>query len=198
MEVNAVAGYEPRPSVLSLLRSRVASIVDKPRGIEILPVRTFESSQGSYSLRDIDRLERARRTRYSDASSGEVVIHLLYLNGRIREAESALGLAYRASSIAILPDRIEVASNPVVGAEKIEQAVVVHEAGHLIGLVNIGYSSPRPHEDPDHEGHSSNRGSVMYWAVESLDVANVLAGGPPTQFDSDDRADLADRKSGRI
>ncbi len=145
---------------------------------------------------DIVRTEDVRRKGYSKDRTA--TIHFLYLNGRMEEARNALAVAYRASSIAIFPDQIDAAANPVVSPRSIEEAVTVHEAGHLLGLVNIGYRSPRDHEDPEHKGHSRNKDSVMYWAVESLDVANVLAGGPPTEFDRDDKADLADRKAGRI
>ena len=45
--------------------------------------------------------------------------------------------------------------------------------------------------DPEHPGHSPNRGSVMYHAVESTLLGTVLSGGPPRDFDADDLADLA-------
>ena len=46
-------------------------------------------------------------------------------------------------------------------------------------------------EDPDHPGHSPNRGSVMYWAVERDLVGTLLGAGPATTFDDADRAELA-------
>jgi hypothetical protein len=38
----------------------------------------------------------------------------------------------------------------------------------------------------------------MYYAVEMLNVNTILRGGPPTAFDSDDLADLADVRSGAL
>lgn len=64
--------------------------------------------------------------------------------------------------------------------------------------MNIGYGSPRDHEDPEHPNHTKHRDGVMYWAVESISVTNVLTGGPPDDFHPDSRADLRDLKSGRI
>jgi hypothetical protein len=67
--------------------------------------------------------------------------------------------------------------------------VVTHEVGHLLGLVDLVLHTGR--QDPEHPGHSRNQQSVMFWAVESSLITDVLTGGPPTNFDDDDRADLA-------
>jgi len=66
--------------------------------------------------------------------------------------------------------------------------------------VNLGYHSPRPHEDPQHPGHSNDPNSVMYWAVDNVGVATLLGGhtAPPTDFDPDDRADLSDIRRGEL
>ncbi len=80
------------------------------------------------------------------------------------------------------------------GAAAIEEAVVTHEAGHLLGLVDLYLGTGRG--DPEHPGHSRNAQSVMYWAVESNLVAHVLSGGPPHEFDGDDLADLAAIRAG--
>ena len=64
----------------------------------------------------------------------------------------------------------------------------MHEVGHLLGLVDLVLETGR--QDPEHPGHSRNRGSVMYFAVESTLVGDLLGGGPPTRFDDADRADL--------
>ena len=83
-------------------------------------------------------------------------------------------------------------------AEEIENSVLVHEYGHLLGLVNLVYKSPVDHEDKDHPGHSNNEESVMYWAVESADLSNIITGQLPDDFDNDDRNDLAGMLSGDI
>ena len=38
----------------------------------------------------------------------------------------------------------------------------------------------------------------MYWAVESVDLGNQLAGEPPNQFDSDDLDDLRRMREGKL
>ena len=75
----------------------------------------------------------------------------------------------------------------------IERATLLHEVGHRIGLVNAGLPMQRPHEDPDHAGHSSNARSIMYWAIDSMDaIREILLRDEslPSTFDSNDLADL--------
>ena len=83
-------------------------------------------------------------------------------------------------------------------AEEIENSVLVHEFGHLLGLVNLVYKSPVDHEDKDHPGHSNNEDSVMYWAIESANLGNIITGELPDEFDNDDLNDLSGMLSGEI
>ena len=76
--------------------------------------------------------------------------------------------------------------------------MLTHEVGHLLALVSIGYDSPHDRDDPDSPGHSTERGSVMYAAVEDISVASLLTGGPPDDFDRFDRDDLAGLRRGRL
>ena len=105
-----------------------------------------------------------------------------------------------ASTVALFSDTIEEADGPFGRplVEDVENSVLVHEVGHLLGLVNLVYQSTIDHEDPDHPGHSSNDESVMYWAVESADVSNFIFGSLPNDFDDDDRSDLAGLADGSI
>lgn len=196
VEITAVEGRSPSREARNLLATRLRSVLDKPGGIEMLDPRVIPPQGNRHTLDDIRAVEDAHRTHFS--TDGTVIMHYLFLDGEFAEEEGALGLAYRASSVAIFPDTIDAASTPLVTSEAIEGSVVVHEAGHLLRLVNIGYRSPRDHEDPEHPNHTKHRDGVMFWAVESISVANVLAGGPPDDFHPDSRADLRDLQSGRI
>lgn len=121
---------------------------------------------------------------------------LVFLNGSLAQNSDALGIAYSASAAAIFRDRIDAATTAVLLASEIERSVLAHEVGHLLALVNVGYRSRIAHEDPAHPHHSNNDESVMYWAVEDVSIRNILGGGPPSDFDDADRADLEMLKRG--
>jgi hypothetical protein len=201
IEVNAVKGKLPRQASLNLLAARVKEVAKKP--VTLLPTKTIEPlSSNSYTIEDIRKAEAENRKNYSNEYGDPVVMHILYLNGSFEGSVAVvadpLGIAYGASSVVIFPDEI----NRVAAAHPpgtIESAVLIHEVGHILSLVNIGYKSPRPHEDPSSKGHSKNTRSVMYAAVERIDVAAVFEDEViPTTYDADDLADLADIRAGKI
>ena len=132
-----------------------------------------------------------------NSTASAIVLYVLYADG---STGNTIGAAYSSSAFAVFKQAIESAATPLVTAEEIEDSVIVHEAGHVLALVNIGYKSPRDHEDPQHEGHSKNSKSVMYWAVDNVGVVGLLGGStkPPTSFDADDLADLRDLRDGRL
>jgi hypothetical protein len=124
----------------------------------------------------------------------QVALRLLYLRGTFEGDDSVLGVALRGDVAAIFSDGVDAAGSVVVSSATIEDAVSVHEIGHLLGLVDLAVDTGR--DDPSHPGHSTNERSVMYWAVESDLVTQVLGGGVPTELDAQDRADLARIRAG--
>lgn len=143
-------------------------------------------ARDTYTDDDLRRLSEQHRS--VSSQNRRVTIHVLVLEGR-HENGDALGVAFDASSFAIFPDRIGSGVLSGLSYDRFEEAVVVHELGHLFGLVNITGEGGF-HEDPERPGHSENRDSVMFWAVEDVSVGNVFRGGPPTEFDSADEREM--------
>jgi hypothetical protein len=135
----------------------------------------------------------ADRYTQTTQSTSSAVIHLLYLNGAYQGDKSVLGISVRGDTAAVMWDQVKSASRPLP-RNTIEDAVTEHEVGHLLGLVDLVLNTGR--DDPEHPGHSKNTKSVMYWAVESDLVSQVLGGPPPVDFDDADRADLATIRNG--
>ena len=196
VEIDAVHGYEPAASAVSLLRTRLSQVADKPAGIDVLPVTVIPGTvSGDAKHTFMENTERKYRVHYSTARA--IVLYVLYSDN---DTGNSIGAAYSSSAFAVFKQSIESAATPLVSAEEIEDSVIVHEMGHVLALVNIGYTSPRDHEDPNHPGHSKNPGSVMYWAVDNVGVVGLLGGHmrPPTTFDADDLADLRDLRDGKL
>lgn len=197
IEVDWVQGQRPSDSAIALLEQRAEERLSKPGGVTVIMDDEVPSRDSRYSTEELFRMEQDHRSRHKEGQTA--VLYALFVDGRSEQDEGdrrVLGVAYTASSFAIYKESIQAVNQGIgalfVDAEDIERAVVVHEFGHILGLVNIGLPMCQPHEDPDHEGHSDNRDSVMYWAIESNMFSYLERRGapPPTQFDSDDRCDM--------
>jgi len=191
IEIDYTEGYEPQSQTLSTLKSRIESVCDKPGGVTIKTTQTDFGHGDSWSADDVREIGRdTRETQPQDGST--LRWHLLFPNGSY-ESNGVLGVAVDASTAAIFLDDVRDAEGPFSrpSAAAIENAVTVHEVGHLLGLVNLVYTSPAAHEDSGHPGHSNNEDSVMYWAIDSGDFSSFFENDVPDDFDSDDRDDLA-------
>ena len=194
IEINYVTGNEPDSDALNLLKQRIQEVTDKT-SISVSQ-SSFGSTDNSYTLEEILEIENNERTRTK--SGNTFVIHILYLNGEYEDNDQTLGLAYSGSSFALFKEKIEDSAFLLISSTDIEKSVIVHEFGHLLGLVNNGYQSPHNHEDSQHPHHSNNDESVMYWAIESQDIGKQIDGEPPNNFDSDDLDDLRLMKEGKL
>lgn len=147
----------------------------------------FEDGRRSWDGASI----RAAADAHGRASHGgdTAVMRVLALRGEFGPNDGAIGVAVRGDVMAVFVDRVRQASTPLVGRNEIEKAVTLHEVGHLLGLVDLYLKTGRA--DPEHPGHSPSEESVMFWAVETDLIGQVLGGGPPTSFDEADRRDLA-------
>ncbi|RME76168.1 MAG: hypothetical protein D6776_01710 [Planctomycetota bacterium] len=171
IEVDAFEGLAPSEAALERLVELLSARLDKPGGIEVV-----RSSELPRSLRapvyDAEQV-RAIADAFRDHHSGEpdaprrAVIWVGYLpgsGGLGPEGETALGLAVDASSIAVFPEAI-ARSSPRSEREAVETRVLVHEVGHLLGLVNNGAPEQWPHEDRRHAHHDRSPACVMYHEI---------------------------------
>lgn len=200
IEIDYVEGYEISDKALNTLKSRINYYCDKPDGIFDID-DGITSSKTTYSDGDIRKMEEKHRDYHK--SGNDIVLYVLYLNGEYAKDEDVLGLAYGASSMAIFKEKIDGISIPFwaqnqVDNEDYEKSVLVHEFGHVLALVNIGYESERDHEDV-YKHHCIHDECVMYYSVESVSIINLITQDdpkPPSDFCGDCRHDLSKLKSG--
>lgn len=207
VELDYPAGSAPNSEAKSVLKSALAEMTGRdPSRVEIVESADIPADKSKkYTLNEIKALESEHRDRRSAGDTA--VLYVMYVAGGYSEDAGdyrVLGIAHGGTSLTIFKGNIQEATRsrvvggitvPTVEERCIERAVLVHEFGHVAGLVNLGTPMVRPHEDPENPGHSSNRDSVMYHAVENtVDLFALFTGGCsdiPYEFDGDDKADLA-------
>ena len=188
VEVRTQSGADPQQASIDHLTSVLRSVTAK--SVNVANGSAIGGGAKSWSADEL----RSTADAGAAQGNGRAVIHLLFVHGSFGGDDSVLGVAVRGDAATIFIDAVNAASTPLVGSSGIETAVVTHEVGHLMGLVDLYLHTGR--QDPDHPGHSTNPKSVMYWAVESNLVADLLQGGPPKDFDSADLADLQTIRNG--
>lgn len=207
VELDYPAGSGPNAEAKATLKATLAEVTGRDASkVEIVESADIPAArEKKYTLTELRSLEAEHRDRRTGGDTA--VLYILYVAGGYSEDAGdsrVLGLAYGGTSLAIFKGNIQDATRsrvvggltvPTVEERCIERAVLNHEFGHAAGLVNLGTPMQRPHEDAGHTGHSSNKDSVMYYAVENtVDLFALFTGGCadiPYQFDGDDRADLA-------
>ncbi len=199
IEIDVQEGVRVDQAAVDHMVAEISRYVDKPGGITFAGGNTFASDRDAWTTDDLRAAVAQHRS--TSTTADQVSVHVLYVAGGHMdggEQTSAIGLAYSASTVALFPERWSGLGGLLGSDRQTERAVLVHEMGHLFGLVNIGYQSPIDHEDPAHPGHSSNDRSVMFHAIESTLIGQVFQGSPPDRFDDADAADLAGLRDGSL
>ena len=188
LQILATPGADPHQATVDHLTSVLRTVSAKAVTVTRT---TFGADSGGWTSASIAS---AASSYAPSPRSGVAVVQLLFVRGGYQGDDSVLGLSVNSSVAAIFPDRISSAATGLATPARIEESVTTHELGHLLGLVDLYLHTGR--SDPQHPGHSTNPRSVMYWAVESDVVGDLLTGGPPTDFDQTDLADLSTIRRG--
>lgn len=181
LEVDYAADAEPfTGGDWKLFQSNAAALfAGSPRRITV-PRELFEmqliepAGDQDYSVDDI--VELGRTYRDEPVSDTRRAFHVLFLDGYfakddVRQAEVLAVSLVETSIIAVF--------KPVVrrsGASRfVEQSTLVHEFGHLVGLVNIDLEMVSDHHDAAHGAHCTNPDCVMYYLHEgAADLTKFL------------------------
>lgn len=178
--------HPPSAASLDLARDELARLatlgaLDKPGGIEIVLGSVVEMSEADRSAVAIDGVL-VSVARESDRAA---VVNVLYADGAFVDDTDGrgvvLGYAYGGGYLVLLPDAIRATCRGGLGAltrgscEVVEAMVLVHELGHLFGLVGNGAPTVTRHADADHGSHDISADCVMYWAIPRRDFAAALA-----------------------
>lgn len=101
--------------------------------------------------------------------------NIFFLKGHYKENANVIGFHISGTkTIAMFKDVIESSGNTLV-TKYVEQATLIHEMGHALGLVNNGLPMQSSHQDSEHGAHCTNQNCVMYWANEGMSSMMTFA-----------------------
>lgn len=190
LEVRAQAGAAPRQATID----HVVQVLGAASGKTVAVDGVDAIGGGAQDWTQQGIISAAASAAQIESGRSQVVLRLLFLRGSYGGDRSVLGVAVAGDVAAVFSDRVDSAAGVLVDPAVVEDAVTMHEVGHLLALVDLILGTGRG--DPDHPGHSRNKRSVMYWQVESDLISQLIDGGIPRDFDDDDRAELAQIRAG--
>jgi hypothetical protein len=185
IELLEQSGAVPAQSAFDHLTAVLKSVSKKD--VQVTAPVALEGGSIKWNTNLLDAT--ADRMTKQTQGGGQAVLHLLYVHGTFEGNTSVLGIAIRGDVLAVFVDQLKAAATPTLPESELEDVVTMHETGHLLGLVDLFLHTGR--QDPQHPGHSPNKKSVMYWAVESNVITQILGQNIPRDFDADDLHDLA-------
>jgi hypothetical protein len=192
LELHAVEGKAPAAEVLELVQQELDLLVASGHitkdWIELRAADTLSPlGAGPHSFETLSELlyAHAGPSRTEDAA----VIAALYADGSYEDDDGdarVLGFAWGGRYLVMLPDNIELACESSPGLSLLlpgmveeachtsEATVMLHELGHLFGLVNNGLPMVQDHEDTEHPAHDHDDACLMFWAAETSRVVDEI------------------------
>jgi predicted Zn-dependent protease len=135
-------------------------------------MQRIEAPDGPYGSSDV--LELAQKYRNVTSSGDTISFYVVFLNGVYSDKgvvdDTVLGAALAGTGVIAIFKPVIAAADRAFEPNSTrftEQATLVHELGHSVGLVNVGLPMAQSHEDANHPSHCDNSRCVMYWANEA-------------------------------
>lgn len=193
VEIQFVEGFSPSQASLDNMKTFLLQRLHKPEGIEYIYTTIKSPNKSSYSVTDIDTIEKANRTVYSKGDT--IGVYFFFADaGYDKDSNNSkvLGIAYRNTSMALFQKTIIGLSGGINQPDrvKLETVVLNHEFGHILGLVNVGSPMVSNHQDNENGHHCNNTKCLMHYTVETGNVVTNLIGSSMPQLDAQCLEDL--------
>ena len=181
---------EPGTSSINKLKSFLEERLNKPGGITIsLDDEIVSPGIDSLTANQVYELEQEHRDRFTSGTT--LAAYFLFLDNSY-ERENVLGIAYFNTSMAIFEETIldNTGGFGQPSATTVESSVLMHEFGHILGLVDNGSPAVQDHVDEENGSHCDVESCLMYWAIQTTDLMGNLMGGSIPELDEQCLHDL--------
>jgi hypothetical protein len=165
VEIDYVTDRAPSPAAIARLRERLVQHTGKEVEVVVDDALPRTHRETRWTLAELRELEAAHRDFRGSAEVASMWIVYVEGEGDASLGPWPVGYAFGPTSIAVFADQVRAAA-PVSGGNP-EAWVLVHESGHLLGLVGQGAAQQHFHMDVEHPGHCSEPSCVMASTADS-------------------------------
>lgn len=189
VEIQHMAGFEPDPAALRHLKSFLYTHLHKKDGITITTSEIDAHNDTVISRKEVIAIEKKNRTVFTKGK--QIAVYILYTNTDFTDNKT-LGWAYGNTSAVIYGKAINDNSNKIGKPSRstLESTILLHEFGHLIGLLHKDTPTATVHKDEAHESHCNNRKCLMYYGIDLEDRFGHLIKRSIPKLDKDCLDDL--------
>lgn len=169
IELVSIGSFNPRAETVDNLVAFLEARLNKPGGISLIERSIEPIGDPPYSTAEIRDIEDAVRTSFNDGT--KISVFILFTDGaNVNDTQfnKTLGTAYRNTSLVIYEPTIREFSDETgePGRVALESTTLIHEFGHLMGLVNLGTPLTSDHEDPFNDKHCVTESCLMFFQTE--------------------------------
>jgi hypothetical protein len=180
IEIAYVAGFEPTFEAISNFEDFLLERTFK-ENIEFKFTSLSTPSEETLTLDEVVDLEEKNRTQYNSENSIAVYIYFADAPSDSDDEDEGLvtlGAVYRNTSMVIYQSTVEDIANrsSFVTIADVETATLLHEFGHLFGLVNLSTQSVNDHEETT-ENEDGNQEGTNHCNVEGCLMRSELEFG---------------------
>ncbi|MDQ7780713.1 MAG: hypothetical protein RDV41_13545 [Planctomycetota bacterium] len=195
VEIDYVKGCKPSDCAIDGLKEMLGKFCDKPAGIEVVVDEELTDIEPRAAISDANCAE--LRKQHESLRAGEktaklYVLFVPFLSDYKHRQKGSRGWC-REDLIVIAREELRTYAFAFITLAKVERRVLVHEAGHALGLVS--------NDKHEYRAHCVDPTCVMYYDLDFRSViANLLPavlGSLPYDFCSDCRADMKKTREGR-
>jgi hypothetical protein len=172
VEVDHPESRPPDLEALDFLRARLLERCDK---LDVLVVVDDAIPDDRFPLAvplaTVHEIEDEHRDLFSDEATATAAAYVLYVKGSSTfdtPQGKVLGLTHRGGSLALFVSSTDASESSWYSKREYEAHTLVHEFGHLLGLVAAGVPMVDDHRDPFHPFHTSDVECVMFWVIGRL------------------------------
>lgn len=179
VELVYTAAFAPRQSTIDDFRTLLTERVNKPGGINFIETVIEPPAGAPFSTAEIREIENEVRTQYT--SGDTIAVYVFFASGNnVNDTNTTvtLGTAYQNTSIVVYEKTLrEITVNEPELLPILEATTLLHEFGHIFGLVNIQNDDIHPgniHEDPDRAKHCIVGDCLMFFEATNVGKSQVI------------------------